>query len=301
MRSTTLSLLLGAGIASAQISLPSSIFGLPFSPQCQGAVLQVLTNGSFAQCFPTTDLLPLLTSNSSIVPVLDNFMTDFCYNVQPCSNDTLQQAAQTVLAGCASDLAAGRLPNSTVTTAFSIYPLLREVLCLKTIDPYTSESYGGFLGEPPIPINEQTYNSTDGYFCVTSFLTQLTAYFGTNATVPYIASIVSGQNSTALNLLTSINPNILCNECLFGALEVVEAAYPAIGNIELQTIANYAPVVGLPVIQAPNTTINGLFNLTCAYEGLSVSTNGTLPESISVSIVNSTFPYPITDGSATAA
>ena len=73
----------------------------------------------------------LTSSDNSIVPVLDNFMTELCYN-QPCSNDTLTQAAQQISQGCASDLQASNITADTITMIFDIYPTLREVLCLKT-------------------------------------------------------------------------------------------------------------------------------------------------------------------------
>ena len=114
---------------------------------CQQAILSAFTNGSLSQCFPVMDLLPgrsllncchspLLTSlaivsNASIVPALDTFMSDLCYS-EPCSNATLTQAASTILSGCASDLQGEHLSNSTVMDAFSAYPIVREVLCLKT-------------------------------------------------------------------------------------------------------------------------------------------------------------------------
>jgi hypothetical protein len=123
---------------------PAHLFS--FGAQCQGAVIQAVTNSSFGQCFPALDLAPckcllfsldlkadivVLTSNGSIIPPLDNFMSDLCYK-QPCSNETLMAAAQSIAAGCASDLAAGGLANTTVFAAFSSYAVLREVLCLKT-------------------------------------------------------------------------------------------------------------------------------------------------------------------------
>lgn len=140
-----------------------------------------------------------------------------------------------------------------------------------SIDPYTENSYGGVLGAPPIPITEEAYNSTDGYFCVTSVLTQLSAYFGTDLAVPFFAGIA--QNQTALELATSIQPNIICNQCLFAALEVIEAVYPGVGDAELQAIGAYLAQAGLPAVSLPNTTINGFANETCAYEDLSVSTS----------------------------
>ena len=70
--------------------------------------------------------------NTSFVPALDAFMTQVCYTAPVCSNATLSMAASTILAGCAADLQGEGLSNATVTTAFSLYPLVREILCTKT-------------------------------------------------------------------------------------------------------------------------------------------------------------------------
>jgi len=270
--------------------LPSSVAGLTFSPQCQQAIIQVVTNSSFAECFQTADLLPLFTLNTSIVPVLDKFMSDLCYSSMTCSNTTLQNASQTILSGCSTDLQGEGLPTSVVTTAFGLYPLVREMLCLKTTDPYTNASYGGVLGSPPIPISSPGYNSTGGYFCVTSVLTQLSAYLKSNLTVPYIESLATASNMTALQLVKSVQPNILCNGCVFGALDLMEETYPVIGNVPIATI--YAVLNQTTTLPA-NTTINSLVNGECTYANLTAMTNGTLPANISVSIINSTFPLPV--------
>jgi len=297
MKFTTAATVLALTVPALGQVLPSKIFGLSFSPQCQQAVIGVLTNSSLAACLPVMDLLPLITGSSdSIVPVLDNFMSDLCYNYPPCSNETLMMAAQTVIQGCSSDLQSDNIPDQVVSIAFSTYPTVREVLCLKTSEPYTAQSYGGFLGAPAIPITTPPYNSTDGTFCVTSLLTQLSAYYQTNLTVPFLGGIISGANTTALDLTKSINPNIICNECLFGALDVVDLAYPIVGEAPVQAITSFLGVDGSAL---GNITINGLFNATCAYKDMVVSENGTLPSTISVSIINSTYPYTLTNGNST--
>jgi len=285
----SIALIAGAATAAAQVALPSSIFGLPFGQQCQAAVLQAVTNGSFAQCFPTAALLPLLSSNGSIIPVLDNFMSQLCYS-QPCSDAALMSAAQTISTGCASDIKMGGLPNNTVEAAFSIYPTLREVLCTKTKNPYTAQSYGGFLGPAPIPVT--AYNSTNGTFCVSSFLTQYSAYLGANLTLPYIVAASTGANQTAQNLILETRPNILCNECIFAGVDIIEAKYPVLGNITLGMASSYINQAingSIPQnVQSSNATLNSYMNSTCAYENLAVNTT-TLPMNITVSIVNSTF------------
>jgi len=271
--------------ALAQALLPTELFGLSFSAQCQAAVIGVLSTGDFATCFPAAGLLPALMSNESIVLPLDDFMSDLCYS-QPCSDATLSAAAQAVTAGCSSDLQQDGFSDSVVSNAFQAYPVVREILCTKTSDYYTEESYGGFLGAPPIPIDGMTYNSTDGYFCVTSVLTQLSAYFGTELTVPFISSIVSGDNSTALNLVKTINPNVICNDCIFATFDILGQAVPALADVTVDSIFG---ALNMTSPAPAGTTLVDLAEGTCAYQNRTVTTDGTLPESVTVSIVNSTF------------
>jgi len=287
MLATTLgAALLTAADAYAQFpTLPSKIGPLNFSPAGQQSIVGVLTNGSFASCFKTADLLPILTANDSIIPYLDKFMTDLCSPTDVCTNATLNEAAGQILQGCSADLKADGFPDAVVNVSFSLYPLVRDVLCLKTADPYTAESYGGALGAPPIPVTDPRYNSTNGTFCVTSLLTQLSAYFQDNVTVAWITGAVTGQNQTAIDLITSIHPDILCNECIFGAVDLIAAAYPAVASVPLDTIAmalNFT--LGLP----PNATIATVMDAECAYKNYTVTTDGTLPGNITETAQNTT-------------
>lgn len=103
---------------------------------------------------------------------------------------------------------------------------------------------------------------------MTSLLTQLSAYFGANFTVPYITAAVSGQNETAVDLALNISSTILCNECIFAAVDVIEAAYPVVGDVPIAAIYG-----ALNMSTSVNTTVNELLNSTCAYEDLAVSTS----------------------------
>jgi hypothetical protein len=115
-----------------------------------------------------------------------------------------------------------------------------------------------------------TYNSTDGFFCVSSVLTQLSAYFGTNLTVPFITEIASGNNDTALELVKTVNPNILCNDCIFAAFDIVNEAYPQASGVTFDLL------FGLLNMTSPlpaGTTLGEYANDTCAYQNLSISTS----------------------------
>ena len=80
-------------------------------------------------CFSV--LIVALASDSSVVPPLDEFMSQLCYN-EPCTDDILNLASQRVTEGCSSDLQSDGFSDSVVMTAFQQYPLVREILCTKT-------------------------------------------------------------------------------------------------------------------------------------------------------------------------
>jgi len=124
------------------------------------------------------------------------------------------------------------------------------------------------LGAPAIPIDGMNYNSTDGFFCVTSVLTQLSAYFGTNITVPYITGAVNGDNSTAVDLVTSIQPNIICNDCFFATFDILEQAFPGLDSTTFDAIFS---IFNMSSPLPEGTTLAEFANGTCEEQGLAVS------------------------------
>jgi hypothetical protein len=70
-------------------------------------------------------------------------MSDLCYTYPACSNQTLQDAAASVISGCSADLADGSIPDTVISQIFGIYPTLREVLCLKTYVFFSSSLNDG--------------------------------------------------------------------------------------------------------------------------------------------------------------
>jgi hypothetical protein len=136
-------------------------------------------------------------------------------------------------------------------------------------------------------------------------LTQYSAYLGANTTVPYLATALAGANQTASALIASTKANVLCNTCLFGAIDVVASAFPVITQAPLSAILGYFNMTVDSTIGA--ATIPQVMDGTCAYKPLMVNTSkiscqgvsielislATLPVGITVSIVNSTFMPPL--------
>ena len=148
-----------------------------------------------------------------------------------------------------------------------MYNECKTDVCRK--DYYTAASYGGFLGTSPIPISPLVYNVTSsGAFCVTSLLTQYTAYIGANLTLPYVTAAITGANSTAVMLGESVNLNILCNPCIFAWFDLVELVYSVVGSVQ---IGGVFQLLGLPVPTGlGNVTINQAVDGECAYKPLSI-------------------------------
>lgn len=360
-----------ASVATAQnVSIPgltSSALHL-LSSSCQTAVKELLSpNSPTGQCLNTTAAQTVLNSNGSVVPSVENWLESICTS-NPCSNSTLQNATQTILSQCSTDLQKFGVTNETVKVIVQSYPLAREVVCLKTTEPFTSNStsnnstsggYGGgasssasswassatgwatsawdsatatssmwnngaetdagpsasFAAESAYKLirrqadkssgssaspfvsstssaaspgstasssGNSTSNTTETY-CLISVIDELSYYLGTNLTLQEIATIALGGNATAVQTLASIPPTALCNDCIFGALSLVETEFPDVGTS----------------IWIGNTTLNQYFDTTCNATGLVVSQNGTLPHNVTASAYNSTFPYPFVNGTST--
>ncbi|KIR54717.1 hypothetical protein I315_02598 [Cryptococcus gattii Ru294] len=132
-----------ASVATAQnVSIPgltSSALHL-LSSSCQTAVKELLSpNSPTGQCLNTTAAQTVLNSNGSVVPSVENWLDSICTS-NPCSNSTLQNATQTILSQCSTDLQKFGVTNETIKVIVQSYPLAREVVCLKTTDPFTSNS-----------------------------------------------------------------------------------------------------------------------------------------------------------------
>ncbi|EAL19751.1 hypothetical protein CNBG3790 [Cryptococcus deneoformans B-3501A] len=365
MRTSTSLIALGAAasVATAQsVSIPdltSSALRL-LSSNCRTAVKELISPDSpTGQCLNTTAAESVLNSNGSIVPSVENWLDSICTS-NPCSNSTLQNATQTILSQCSTDLQKFGLTNETVQIIVQSYPLAREVVCLKTTDPFTGNSssdnsgsggsggaassasswatsawnsaaptssmwYDAGTDSSPSPTyaQESAYrlirrqdqgsdasatsdiaswtssaaspsstasgsdnsssNSTEGTYCVTSLLDELSSYLGTELSLREIATIALGGNATAIQDLESIPPTALCNECIFGALSLVETEYPDVGTS----------------VWIGNSTLNQFLDTTCNSTGLVVSQNGTLPENVTASAYNSSFPYSFVNGTST--
>ncbi|WWD19256.1 hypothetical protein CI109_103714 [Kwoniella shandongensis] len=281
-----------AGFAAAQsatslTSAASAALNL-LSPNCQSVVLGLATNSSASQCLHVDLLAGLITTNGSVIPSIDNYLSTICSSA-PCSNETLTNTTQTILEGCSSDLSNFGITNQTLEYVVELYPLAREVLCLKTSDPFKANSTASANSTTPTSANAtvssnstSSYNTTNGTFCATSLLTELSSYLGAPLTTSYITNAALGGNATVVQRLQSIPPSALCDECIFAALDLIEQELPFVGNIS----------VG-------NSTLNTYLNGQCKSDNLTISTNGTLPTNITITASNSTFSYNITAGNVT--
>jgi hypothetical protein len=73
---------------------------------------------------------------------------------------------------------------------------------------------------------------------------------------------------TGAAALSGISSTVLCNDCIFAAVDLVEAAYPAVGNLTIQQVAGV-----FNISSSLNATVNEVLNSTCAYENLTISTS----------------------------
>lgn len=229
-----------------------------------------------------------ITSNSSLIPVFDNITSIEC-GQSGCSNATLIAAAEQIGSGCATDLQAYNMTNSTLRTIMAQYPLAREVICLQTRTPYNATV-------APIPIANPPYNVTNGTaYCTTSLMTAVSAKVGQNLSIPFFMDLYkSYENNTITKYATLFNATDLCNDCIFGAADLIGAVYPVIGNASFSSLGYKNITVNS--VNISNITVAGALNSTCAASGYTWTYNGTLPGTVRLGAVNSTFSYSITAG-----
>jgi hypothetical protein len=76
-------------------------------------------------------LAPALSPNASLTPILDEWMTDIC-SANACDQELLDSTAQNISMACGSDVAQFDVSGTDIQEIFGLYPLVREMLCLKT-------------------------------------------------------------------------------------------------------------------------------------------------------------------------
>ncbi|WVR09416.1 hypothetical protein IAU60_006483 [Kwoniella sp. DSM 27419] len=273
----------GMGGSNPGQSVAGNALGL-LSPSCQQTLVQLASpNSGLSSCLHFDALAQIVTTNGSIIPVVDDYLDVFCSSA-PCSNTTIANATQSVLSGCGSDLSTFGITNQTLEFVMAQYPLARDVLCLKTSEPFNgTEKYetNSTMASNATSAGNSS-QSTNGTFCATSLLAEFASYMGTNLTVSDVITDALGGNATALQTIKSIPPSVLCNDCIFAAFSLVEEQYPQLGNI---TIGNSTLNSFLEGTCNATSSANSTSSTNESYE---ISTNGTLPSSITESAVNST-------------
>lgn len=290
--------------ALAQIPPQLQSFIGNLSSSCQQTVLQLAIGSDFSTCNKIPQVLPIVTqalsasNESSLVPYIDQIVSLECATAG-CSNSTLTSAYNTLASGCATDLSRYGVSNSTLRTIFQQYPLAREVVCLQTVTPFVANS--------TTTSSPSTSTSGNATYCATSLLNQVQSIAGTNLSAGFISSLagVGGRNMTGTGPLAQLarrfNATLLCNDCIFAAANVIGVAYPQIGNVTLRSsgLGSNANVTSGNDTYRANTTIAQALDNTCSARGFSWNSNGTLPSTIRLGAVNSTFGYTLIAGNGT--
>ncbi|WWC63525.1 uncharacterized protein I303_106128 [Kwoniella dejecticola CBS 10117] len=175
------------------------------SEKCQTAWVDTFSGDSaLGQC-QFYDALAGITDQTS----LESYLNTMC-GAQPCSDDTLKNAADAVWTGCSTELGYLGITQDVVNEAFGSYSLQREIACLKT-----------------------NIDSNDRY-CL-SVLSQSLESSSTDL------ALVNYQNITEDQLIDIAQQHI-CNDCVFASVDLVEQQYPELATADLgegKTLADY--------------------------------------------------------------
>lgn len=121
---------------------------------------------------------------------------------------------------------------------------------------------------------------------MTSLLTEVSAYTGANLTLNTIYQTAMGGLQAAEQLVSKFPKNFLCQDCVFGAVDIVLRKYPQVANVSLMYNG------------MSNATVGNVVNGICP-SNYTWTTNGTLPSTLRPTAINSTFQYNLTVGNMT--
>lgn len=103
-------------------------------------------------------------------------------------------------------------------------------MCLKTTDPVISLNNATF---------DLAEDESEGRFCLTDLLYQVSAYWGGNLT--WNSGLVNGLTE---GVTRRIPETFICQDCIYGALALVEDAYPGATRAEFTLAEEKYSVAG---------------------------------------------------------
>lgn len=141
---------------------PISLIG-SLSPQCQGALLSIVTSPEFFECIPVAALLPLLTDPTLLPSVLQDPVhnaakllpiVDAVCAVPKCSDEGVANAQKALAEGCSSEQDQKNPIAQLAFAAVTFYSPARDIVCFKdSKDEYcTVETVENILSLPPAPV-----------------------------------------------------------------------------------------------------------------------------------------------------
>ncbi|GJJ06207.1 hypothetical protein Clacol_000396 [Clathrus columnatus] len=194
-----------AGVGSTRAFAISKRLSLGGINQCQNALLGVAGNSDANSCLNVQGLIGgviTLQGNTSAIPALNSWLQGLCA-ATPCSNATLTAIATNITSGCQSDLGSADSELGPIVQDLpSIYPVLREILCLKS-----------------------TSNDT---LCVSNTLLGVQTLQNSPISLNNAATTIAQVAGQAGN--SSLPPNLLCTDCNKAALDILTKNDPAIGS-----------------------------------------------------------------------
>ncbi|OCF57658.1 hypothetical protein L486_05120 [Kwoniella mangroviensis CBS 10435] len=171
----------------------------------------------------------------------------------PCTDESLTNAANTIWTGCQTELGYLGITRDIVYEVFGSYSVQREISCLRKDDQYC------------LIYLSQNLNSSSS-----ELHAEIESIDLSNTTFDQVGQVVQGE-------FQDLAKAYLCNKCSIASIDLILVQYPELASVDFgegKDIVDYT---------------NGF----CAEEGLSVSTDGTLPDGITKTAHNSNFPHEI--------
>jgi len=141
---------------------PITLIG-ELTPECQAAMLSIITSPEFFECVPVAALLPILTdptllpsvlkdpihNAAKLLPAIDAICAD-----PKCSDEGVANAVKALQGGCSSEQDQKNPIAQLATFAVTFYSPVRDIICFKDYENEycTVETIKNILSLPPAPI-----------------------------------------------------------------------------------------------------------------------------------------------------
>lgn len=132
-------------------------------------------------------------------------------------------------ASAAASLAGRQIASSAVSAVSGVSSVAASTSA--AAESSTTMATATATSSGAVPSSTAAVNETTS--CPISILTQLEEILGANLTLSYLINVYVGGNNSVFDEILSTPKTALCDDCIFGAVDLVAESWPAVVNLTI--------------------------------------------------------------------